>query len=141
MQRIVVGANPEAAQPWVADAAAQIAKQDEAAVAVVAMDELELEALATLPRSEYRRRAEAAAAAISERLIAAGVPTSTHVGPGPAVEGILRFADELGADLIVVGASTRGPIAERFLGSVPVDLIRRSRLPVLVVSSPGEHPG
>jgi nucleotide-binding universal stress UspA family protein len=40
------------------------------------------------------------------------------------------------ADLIVVGSSTRGRLAERLLGSVPLSLVQRSRRPVLVVTEP-----
>jgi len=54
------------------------------------------------------------------------------------VPGILLFAEERDADLIVVGATTRGPVARRVLGNVPLALVERSRRPVLVVSAPGQ---
>ena len=38
--------------------------------------------------------------------------------------------------MIVVGASTKGRVARRLLGSVPVELIARSRRPVLVITPP-----
>jgi nucleotide-binding universal stress UspA family protein len=40
------------------------------------------------------------------------------------------------ADLIVVGASTRGRLATALLGSVPLGLVRYSRRPVLVFTEP-----
>ena len=45
-------------------------------------------------------------------------------------------AVEHDADLIVVGGSTRSAVAQRLLGDVPLELVQRSRRPVLVVSAP-----
>jgi nucleotide-binding universal stress UspA family protein len=132
--RIVVAANPEADQPWVADAAAQLAKQTAGSVAVVSVDEVELERLAPLPRSAYVERAERAASTAVERLAAAGVEATKTVLSGPALEGIMDFAEQQQADVIVVGASARSALTERLLGSVPLELIRRARRPVLVVA-------
>ena len=53
---------------------------------------------------------------------------------GSCVPGVLLFAEEQDADVIVCGASTKGRVARRVLGSVPVDLIRRARRPVLVIT-------
>jgi nucleotide-binding universal stress UspA family protein len=136
MQRIVLAANAEADQPWVVDAAAQLAEQTGAEVAVLSVDELETEMLSTLPRDEFLKRAERAASDAYERLQAAGVTATREVRSGRALENILDFAEEQHADLIVVGSSTRGPLASRLLGSVPVALIQRAHRPVLVVTNP-----
>jgi nucleotide-binding universal stress UspA family protein len=136
--KIVVAANPEADQPWVADAAAKLAKQTDGTIAVVSIDEVELERLAPLPREVYLERAERAADAMVARLAAAGVPAERTVLSGGALEQIIRFADQQGADLIVVGSSTRPPLAERLLGSVPLALIKRSHRPVLVIAKPDQ---
>jgi len=53
------------------------------------------------------------------------------------VPGILLFAEEQDADLILVGGTSRGPVARRLLGSVSLELVSRSRRPVLVVTPPG----
>jgi nucleotide-binding universal stress UspA family protein len=135
---IVVAANPEADQPWVADAAAKLAKQTAASVSVISVDEVELERLAPLPREVYLERAEGAAQAMVARLAAAGVEASRTVLSGRALDRILEFADQQDADLVVVGASTRPAIAERLLGSVPLALIKKSRRPVLVIAHPGQ---
>src|SRR5688572_13701864 len=60
MQRIVVAAKAGADQPWLADAAAQIAQETGAEVDVVSVDGLELEALSTVPRSELAALAQEA---------------------------------------------------------------------------------
>jgi nucleotide-binding universal stress UspA family protein len=137
MQRIVVAAKAGQDQPWVADAAADLAKQLGAEVAVISVDGVELEALAPMPRSEYAAAARKSAEDVAARLRAAGVEATAEVRSGRVVTGILVFAEEQEADLIVVGAGTRGPVARRLLGDVAVELLRRSRRPVLMVSHRG----
>jgi nucleotide-binding universal stress UspA family protein len=133
---IVVAAKPEVEQPWLADAVIGLAKQTGASVAVVTADEVELERLAAVPREVFAERAEKAAAAMAGRLAAAGVQVTEHVLPGRPLPRILEFADQQNADLIVVGSSGRPAVAERLLGSVPLDLIKKSSRPVLVVTQP-----
>ena len=138
MQRIVLAANAEADEPGVADAAAQLAKETGAQVAVVSVDDLETEKLSPLPREHYRERAEQAATRAVERLEGHGVTASKAVQSGPALEQIIEFAEDQDADVIVVGSSTRGRVASALLGSVPLGLVRRSGRPVLVVTEPGQ---
>jgi hypothetical protein len=72
MKRIVVAAKAGADQPWLADAAASLAEELGADVAVVSMDGVEMEALSTLPRSEFAKGAEEAAALVAERFAFSG---------------------------------------------------------------------
>jgi nucleotide-binding universal stress UspA family protein len=134
MQRIVVAAKAGSDQPWLADAAAELAQQTGAAVSVVSLDGLDLEALSPTPRSEFREPAQHAVDGFLERLRAAGVQADGDVRSGPVTPGVLVYAEEQDADVIVVGASTRGKVARRVLGSVPVELIQRARRPVLVIT-------
>jgi nucleotide-binding universal stress UspA family protein len=136
MKRIVVGAKAGADQPWLADAAADLAEEIGADVAVISFDGLDVEALSTVPRSELAKGAEAAAREVAERIAARGVKTTGENRSGQIVRGILVFAEEQEADLIVVGATTRGPVARRVLGNVTTRLIERSRRPVLVITPP-----
>jgi nucleotide-binding universal stress UspA family protein len=138
MQRIVVAAKAGAAQPWLADAAAQLANETGATVDVVSVDGLELEALSTLPRSELAALAREAADRMVAQLAERGVSATGEVRPGRVARGILLFAEEREADMIVCGASSRGPVASRMLGSVPLELVQRSRRPVLVITPPHE---
>jgi nucleotide-binding universal stress UspA family protein len=133
---IVVAAKPDADQPWLADAVADLAKQTGSTVAVVSVDEVELERLAAAPRSVFTQAAERATAAMADHLAAAGVQATKTVLPGRPVQAVLDFADQQNADLIVIGSSSRPAVAERLLGSVPLDLIKRSRRPVTVVTHP-----
>jgi nucleotide-binding universal stress UspA family protein len=138
MQRIVVAAKAGADQPWVAEAAAQLAAQTGAAVNVVSLDGLEMEALSTTPRSELAGRARESAEALALRLRASGVEATAETRAGPVVPGILLYAEEHDADIIVVGATSRGRVAARVLGDVPLELAQRSRRPVLIVHRPSE---
>ena len=136
MERIVVAAKAGADEPWLADAASNLAEQTGAAVSVVSVDGLDVEMGSTMPRSEYEALARKSADAVGERIRAAGVEVDTHVRSGRVVPGVLMFAEEHDADLILVGASKRGPVAKRLLGDVSLELVRRSRRPVMVISPP-----
>ena len=136
MKRMVVAAKAGSDQPWLAEAAANIAEELGAEVAVVSLDGMELEALSTVPRSEMAKGAEQAARSVADRISAAGVRATAEHRAGPVVRGVLVFAEEHEADLIVVGATTRGPVARRMLGTVSARLIERSRRPVLVITPP-----
>jgi nucleotide-binding universal stress UspA family protein len=134
MQRIVVAAKAGADQPWLADAAAELAQQTGAAVSVVSLDGLDVEALSPTPRSEFTELATTTVNALVERLRAGGVEAEGDVRAGLVTPGVLLYAEEKDADVIVCGASTKGKVARRVLGSVPVALIQRARRPVLVIS-------
>jgi nucleotide-binding universal stress UspA family protein len=64
------------------------------------------------------------------------VQARATVLPGRPLDRILEFAAQEQADLIVVGASTRPAVAERLLGSVPLQLIEKSNRPVVVITQP-----
>ena len=138
MQRIVVAAKAGADQPWLADAAAELAGQSGAVVDVVSADGLDIEAFSTVPRTEAADPARDSAEAIAEQLRGQGIQAEAHLLHGLPVRSVLLFAEDREADLIVAGGSTRGPVARRMLGSVPIELIRRARRPVLVVTPPSE---
>ena len=134
MRSIVVAAKAGSDQPWLADAAAELAQQTGADVSVVSVDGLDVEALSPTPRTEFHEAAEQAVNGFVERLREAGIEAEGEVRPGQVTRGILLFAEERDADVIVCGASSRGRVASRVLGSVPVELIKRARRPVLVIS-------
>lgn len=59
------------------------------------------------------------------------------VSNAPAVS-VVNYAQETGADLIVMGTHGRGPMAHLFMGSVAERVVRLAPCPVLVVRHP-EH--
>jgi nucleotide-binding universal stress UspA family protein len=137
MKRIVVAAKAGAEEPWLADAAANLAQQTGAdEVAVVSVDGVDVEMGAPMPREEYANMARESAERIAEQIRASGVQTTADVRPGKVVRGVLVFAEEKDADLILVGASRRGPVAKRLLGDVSLELVSRSRRPVMVIAPP-----
>lgn len=64
----------------------------------------------------------------------AGLTASSHAAEADAVSYILERADSTDADLIVMGTHGRGGLAHAFLGSTAEGVLRRSKVPVLVVT-------
>ena len=73
----------------------------------------------------------------ADRAKAAGVKVETHEVPGDASDALLDVAEQVGADLLVVGNRGLAGIKGRLLGSVPADATRRSECDVLVVHTTG----
>ena len=63
------------------------------------------------------------------------VPLTTLLRTGHAGKELIQAADELRADVIVLGTRRRGRTANLF-GSVAAELYYHTRLPMLVVSTP-----
>jgi len=70
---------------------------------------------------------------VAEPLTAKGMPTQTAIGDGDAAIEIVRMAQELGADLIVI--ATHGNTGWRHLafGSVTEKVVRLATCPVLTI--------
>ena len=62
-----------------------------------------------------------------------GVAVDTELLSGKPAKSIVNYADETGADLIVVGRRGRSGVRERLLGSITERVLRRSGQPVLTV--------
>jgi nucleotide-binding universal stress UspA family protein len=72
---------------------------------------------------EAKERAHAAGAKNVEERSVVGAP----------VDALVALAEEVGADLLVVGNVGLSTIAGRLLGSVPANVSRRSKVDVLIV--------
>lgn len=68
------------------------------------------------------------------------VSTNLHIEAGAANTAILAHADAIGAGLIVVGAHGKGFVKRLLLGSTTSRVLRKSRVPVLVVKQPCHKP-
>jgi nucleotide-binding universal stress UspA family protein len=78
--------------------------------------------------------ANTALEAVKKLMTEAGVEVKTMVGEGHAIhEGIVRVADSVGADLIVMGSHGRRGLEKLVLGSVAQRVLSTARIPVLVV--------
>lgn len=141
---IVVGTDGSAlSAPTVARAAWLAAHDDADLVIVCAYSELtpRQEARSQGPQGESRLTLVPGRSAASEA-IAAGVAVaqgqSATIAAALLVESeptaaLLTVAEQRGADLIVVGAVRDSSIAERLLGSVATEVVRRAPCEVLVV--------
>jgi nucleotide-binding universal stress UspA family protein len=64
---------------------------------------------------------------------------SEHVVEGTPWRAVLQVADETGAELIVMGAHSRGALDRAFFGSTVNQVVRQARCPVLVVRETSAH--
>jgi nucleotide-binding universal stress UspA family protein len=77
---------------------------------------------------------EETAAQLLERVVAmAGLDPERRTGIGVPAERLAEVADEVDAELIVVGSRGRGAFKAAFLGSVSNALVGVARCPVLIV--------
>lgn len=60
-------------------------------------------------------------------------PVKVEVHHGEPVPMILTIADQLDADMIVIGSHSKGALEYAFLGSVAEKILRKSHRPVLIV--------
>lgn len=95
---------------------------------------------------EYEARREEVATAMSkkaEEIEARGVRCETRVprSPSSASEAILDAANQVDAELIVVGLERRSPVGKAFFGSIAQDIILQADAPVLGVKAPAAAQG
>jgi len=64
---------------------------------------------------------------------------STELGEGFPPDVILRKADELNCDVIVLGTHGKGFIRNTFLGSTSRRVLRRTRKPVFIIPLPSQE--
>ena len=69
-----------------------------------------------------------------QKIEAEGVTVSeAHLKVGNQADNIVRLAEEIGADTIVMGSRGRGGVRRALMGSVSEDVVRHAHCPVLVV--------
>lgn len=79
------------------------------------------------------RREHREVRALAEKLQTDGLDATALLIRGPTVETTLKEADNLKAELVVVGTHGHGAVYDVLIGSYSAGIIRRSKLPVLVV--------
>ncbi|MDC0684585.1 universal stress protein [Sorangium atrum] len=73
---------------------------------------------------------------LERRRATPGVEISGVLRAGVPDEEISRLADEIGADMIVIGTHARGAVARALLGSVAQRVVRSAKVPVLSIRGP-----
>jgi len=86
-----------------------------------------------LTRRIYRDEGEAVLAPAKKALAKAGIDAATQVDSGHAADRIAQVADDLKADLIVIGGHGYAEIKGLLFGSITHGVLARTRRPVLVL--------
>lgn len=138
---ILVAVDLSPASAKVVEAAGRVAKLTAAPVYVIHTAEPEPdfvgydagpEVVRTQVAQELRRE-HRDVQALAETLRKDGIDATALLVRGPTVETTLKEAENLGAELIVVGTHGHGAVYDVLIGSYSAGIIRRSKLPVLVV--------
>jgi nucleotide-binding universal stress UspA family protein len=85
---------------------------------------------------ELRRRGRRAVETVERMAESHGIDVTTELREGDPAETILSHAEEIGADVIVVGTHGRSGVRRHLLGSVTERLVRHATCPVLTVRLP-----
>jgi nucleotide-binding universal stress UspA family protein len=89
---------------------------------------------------QHEDNARADLSRVADEVAAAGQLGEALLRMGPAADGVLLAADERAADLIVVGSHGRSGLARLVLGSTAENVLRRAKVPVLIVKQGQEVP-
>jgi nucleotide-binding universal stress UspA family protein len=138
---IIVAVDLSPASAKVIEAAHGVAELTGVSVYVLHVIESEPDYAAFAASQEAQRRKiiadfpleNSALQALVEKLRDDGLDASGLLLRGPAVEMTLGEADRLGAGLIVVGTHGHAAVYDVLIGSCSAGIIRKSKLPVLVV--------
>jgi nucleotide-binding universal stress UspA family protein len=144
IQHLLVATDFSPCAEAAADVAARLAQPLQATVDVLTVvDSSGWTDVATDPAFRQQRRAEVCeqarqrAQAFGDRYFATAAALRVRVRDGEdAVGEIIRAAEELGSDLIVMGTHGTSGLAHLILGSVAEKVLRTSPVPVLTVRSP-----
>jgi nucleotide-binding universal stress UspA family protein len=88
--------------------------------------------------TEVKALADEATGYVATVAAAHGVDVEEHVRAGEPARAIRKFVEENDIDLVVMGSHGRSGLKRVILGSVTEKVLRRTRLPVLVVDVRGD---
>lgn len=90
----------------------------------------------------YQEEAKRRAATKLEELLAEVSPdlpdVSTQIAEGSPLHALLDYVEESGADFVVLGSHGHGVIASLLLGSVAEGMVRKAKVPTLIVPAKPE---
>ena len=88
--------------------------------------------------TEVKSEADEATGYVVDRAADHGLTVEEHVTAGQPARAIRKFVEDDDIDLVVMGSHGRSGLSRVILGSVAEKVLRRTRLPVLVVDAEGE---
>ncbi len=88
-------------------------------------------------RAEILRQEHQDIQAFAAELVGTGVDAEGLLVQGPTTETILEMIGKLEADMVVMGSHGRSALFRAFVGSVSEQVLKESRVPVLIV--PTKH--
>lgn len=88
--------------------------------------------------AQTREAAAARLKTLEERLASSGLSVKAHLSESPAASGISHAAEELGADLVVMGTRGNTGLKHVLLGSVAERTMRHAPCSVLAVKHPDD---
>ena len=90
---------------------------------------------------DRRERERKALERLAAELNSAGIPAEATLLEGPVLEALTEHAAGVGADLVVMATHGRGPLSRIVLGGVADPLVRRLKVPTLLVRPTESAPG
>lgn len=87
-------------------------------------------------RADILRQEHKDLQAIAQQMDEKGITVEALMVQGPTTGTIMEMADKLDADLILMGSHGKGALFRAFVGSVSEQVLRESKIPVLIVPSP-----
>src|SRR6187397_2554844 len=99
--------------------------------------------IAYVPSDELHDRLRIDREALLERAVAClrrpGIGVAARLVTGRAASVIVEVAEEIGADLVILGARGHGAIERALLGSVSAEVVDQTHCSVLVARTPSAH--
>ncbi|WP_136715970.1 universal stress protein [Halorientalis salina] len=87
---------------------------------------------------EVKEAADEATSYVADAAAEHGLTVKEHIRVGEPARAIRKFVEDSEIDLIVMGSHGRSGLSRVVLGSVAEKVLRRTRLPVLIVDVHGE---
>ncbi len=77
--------------------------------------------------------------ALASQLTKQGIEAEALLVQGPTTDTLLEVSQKVSADLILIGSHGRSALFRAFVGSVSEQVLKESKVPVMVVPTPRTH--